>query len=349
LTQKAKTKAEKKPATKNLTLTEALAQGLPLIVSYGMGVDSTAMLVGLYRLGIVPDMILFADVGDEHPDTYDYKPVIDAWLASIGFPPLTVVDYRPKRFKYGEYTNLFGNCWQNKTLPSLAFGRKACSNKWKIAPMDKHVESVYADRFAKGQQVARAIGYDAGPKDSCRGGSITEDEKYVYVYPLRDWGWDRTKCKLEITLEENLTVPRKSSCFFCPSMQKEELKALAIDHPFLAALAVLMEDRAQPNLQKIGGLWRKGVKGTRDPSKYRPASWRQFLEEQNLLPHRTVMEAAEILVEKAVTEKAAVSFGSEQFSGEVVKAAMEHFDGEASGRALIDMLDDWNFWSGVAV
>lgn len=32
----------------------------PLVVSYGMGVDSTAMLVGLHQRGIRPDIIMFA-------------------------------------------------------------------------------------------------------------------------------------------------------------------------------------------------------------------------------------------------------------------------------------------------
>ena len=44
----------------------------PLIVSYGMGVDSTALLVGFAERGIRPDMVLFADVGAEKPETYDY-------------------------------------------------------------------------------------------------------------------------------------------------------------------------------------------------------------------------------------------------------------------------------------
>ena len=42
----------------------------PLVVSYGAGVDSTAMLVGLRRLGVVPDAVLFADTGGEKPATY---------------------------------------------------------------------------------------------------------------------------------------------------------------------------------------------------------------------------------------------------------------------------------------
>ena len=42
----------------------------PLVVSYGGGMDSTAILVGFAAAGIVPDLIVFADTGAERPETY---------------------------------------------------------------------------------------------------------------------------------------------------------------------------------------------------------------------------------------------------------------------------------------
>lgn len=39
-----------------------IAAKTPLVVAYGMGVDSTALLVGLHQRGLRPDLILFADV-----------------------------------------------------------------------------------------------------------------------------------------------------------------------------------------------------------------------------------------------------------------------------------------------
>ena len=41
----------------------------PMVVSFGGGVDSTAMIIGLAERSIVPDAIVFADVGAEHPET----------------------------------------------------------------------------------------------------------------------------------------------------------------------------------------------------------------------------------------------------------------------------------------
>ena len=41
----------------------------PLVVAYGLGVDSTAMLIEFVCRGIRPDSILFADTGSEKPET----------------------------------------------------------------------------------------------------------------------------------------------------------------------------------------------------------------------------------------------------------------------------------------
>jgi 3'-phosphoadenosine 5'-phosphosulfate sulfotransferase (PAPS reductase)/FAD synthetase len=115
----------------------------PLVVAYGLGVDSTAMLIGLKQRGVRPDLILFADTGGEKPDTYLYAPIFRQWLRDADFPQFEVVRYEPP---IAEYDSLYGNCWQNETLPSLAFGRKACSIKWKRAPQDKYVRRWAPDR-----------------------------------------------------------------------------------------------------------------------------------------------------------------------------------------------------------
>jgi hypothetical protein len=46
----------------------------PLVVAYGLGVDSTAMLIEFVRRGIRPDLILFADIGGETSETFARVP-----------------------------------------------------------------------------------------------------------------------------------------------------------------------------------------------------------------------------------------------------------------------------------
>lgn len=258
----------------------------PMAVSYGMGTDSTAMLIGLRDRGERPDLIMFADVGDEKPNTYLYYPIIQKWCRHNGFPEVVVVRYVPQRFKHEPYATLEENCLSNCTLPSLAFFGKGCSLKWKAAPMDKYVDS-YEPFQAWDGKILRLIGYDAGPKDSKRG-ATRPDAKYEYRYPLREWGWTREDC-VQVIYNEGLPQPGKSACFHCPSTQKHELLELAETYPDLALRAIQMEDKARPKLTKIDGLWGKGIKGTRKPESKRPGSWRQFLEEEGMLEYVEVM------------------------------------------------------------
>src|SRR5437773_11547536 len=72
----------------------------PLVVAYGLGVDSTALLIEFARRGIRPDLIQFADTGGEKPETYAYLGVIRPFLLRAGFPDVTVVRYHPTRAAY---------------------------------------------------------------------------------------------------------------------------------------------------------------------------------------------------------------------------------------------------------
>src|SRR3954464_7393437 len=91
----------------------------PLVVAYGAGVNSTAMLVEFARRGIRPDLILFADTGGEKPETYQYlADVARPFLERVGFPPVLTVRYVPVR---ASYSTLEGQCLRTGTLPSLAY------------------------------------------------------------------------------------------------------------------------------------------------------------------------------------------------------------------------------------
>lgn len=255
-----------------------------LSVSYGLGLNSSALLVGLRRRKIRPDAITLADTGGESDLTYAYYPIISAWLAENDMPPITVVRYVPKDFKnWPPYHNLEQNCLTNGTLPSLAFGFKSCSLKWKVAPQDAYLKSLSRVQaiWAAGGKVRKMIGYDAGPADERRrrDKSLMDPDKFEYEYPLVDWGWDRDRCALEIE-KEGLPVPPKSSCFFCPAMKPAEVRALPAEK---LRRIVIMEARAQPRLTSIEGLWRTGCKGTRGAEK-RPGAITEFIREEGLLP-----------------------------------------------------------------
>ena len=251
----------RRPTQLALFRPEPVQLDAPLCVSYGMGVDSTAMLVGLHARGIVPSLITFADTGGEKPETMAFLPVIQAWCRSVGFPEVVVVRYAGH---HGRYATLYDNCIANRTLPSLAFGGKSCSQKFKTAPQNAY-RRTHAPLVASWKAGVRpwvAVGYDCGPADARRS-KIPDDKKYRYWYPLREWGWDRVECEQQIR-RAGLPVPPKSACFFCPATKPHELTALVHTHPQLADEIVRMETTAAPKMRTEGnGLWREGCKGTR--------------------------------------------------------------------------------------
>ena len=51
----------------------------PNVLAYGVGVDSTALLVELEARGEKPDLVITADTGVEKPETYDYQRMIAAF------------------------------------------------------------------------------------------------------------------------------------------------------------------------------------------------------------------------------------------------------------------------------
>ena len=63
------------------------------LVSYGGGTNSTAMLIGMYHKKIPVDLILFADTGCEQPHTYEYLPIMNAWLREHGLSEIVTVEY----------------------------------------------------------------------------------------------------------------------------------------------------------------------------------------------------------------------------------------------------------------
>lgn len=257
-----------------------------LMVADGMGVDSTAVLVELHRRGIRPDAVLHADTGDEHPETVLYREERRRWLAEVGFPELTIVRRPPsvqgnRKRSDGRtgvtYSTLGENCIENHTLPGLAFGFKSCSVKWKIEPQNAWTRGwAPAQRtWGHGQRVVKLIGYDAGPKDSRRAHELGNDDEYTYLYPLREWGWDRERCIWEI-LRAGVPLPRKSACTFCPASQTWEIAELVRDQPRVADYVVRLEDTARPHLTSTEGLWRTAVKGTRG-GVARPGSMADFI------------------------------------------------------------------------
>lgn len=230
--------------------------GRPIALSFGAGVDSTAMIIALKIANIQPDLITFADTGGEKPETIRHIEKMNEILISWGWPSIEICKKIPME-KTG-YVDLFGNCIANETLPSLAFGMKSCSIKWKHIPQDQFIKgvkrgpnlkephSIWRKYKETGVRIIKLIGYDCGKADLRRSKNLPlADESFDYVYPLQLIGWSRNDCVESIKryLGSDL-VPIKSACFFCPASKHWELFWLAANHPDLLERALVLERKA---------------------------------------------------------------------------------------------------------
>ena len=240
----------KTPATALQGLKDLQAKGHAIIMCYGAGVDSTAMMFALEDAGIRPDLCTFADTGAEKAETYRTLHTMNSRLLKRGLP--LVLRCKKQTLDSTPYGDLGGNCSHNETLPSLAFGMKSCSIKWKQGPQDyvvmgcksgpnkREPHQIWIDAQRTGLKPVKLIGYDSSPADIRRSKKVkTEDDSFLYSYPLQDLGWSRPDC-VERIKAEGFPVPIKSACFFCPASQKWELWWLAGSNPaqFMEALAI---------------------------------------------------------------------------------------------------------------
>ncbi|NAW64531.1 phosphoadenosine phosphosulfate reductase [Photobacterium halotolerans] len=236
-----------------------------IALSYGAGTNSTAILAGMYERGLRPDVITFADTGAEKPHTYSHLTVVNNWLLSIGFPQISVVR---KNYFDGRVANLYDHCIERKMLPSLAYGRKNCSQKFKIEPQNKFLNNFAPAKavWKQGDKVVKAIGYDIDERHRAEN-APAEDKKYVMWYPLIEWGWDREDCKRAIK-RVGLPQPGKSACYFCPSSRYDEIRLLEQHYPELLNKALELEKKA--DLHTVKGLGRR-------------FNWGQFISQPDLV------------------------------------------------------------------
>lgn len=230
----------------------------PIAVAYGGGVNSTAMLIGMRDRSIAPKLILFADTGGERPETYECLGLMSEWCSREFGIPIITVSFRSE--KHG-YETLEQECLGSKTLPSIAYGYKRCSLKWKVGPQDKYVNNLEwaQDHWKSGGLVIKAIGYDSQEE---RRAKIVSNEKYKFWYPLIEWGMWREEC-VELC-NKNKIKTSKSSCFFCPSMKYREILDLHKNNKPLLERALEIEKNAE--IHTVKGLGRS-------------FSWRGFVDE----------------------------------------------------------------------
>jgi len=186
----------------------------PVVLSYGGGVNSTAILA-LYKLGKLPrpDYIVFSDTGAEMPYTYQY---ID-YMERHGFHITYLTGGRTQVETLVEY------CERKRLIPSPM--NRWCTTDWKRTPIDYFCRAIGDCTHWIG------IGADEAHRAKNRKGK---------EYPLIEMGIGRRKC-IEIIQQAGWCVPQKSGCFMCPYQSKRQWITLKRDFPELWGMAVKLE------------------------------------------------------------------------------------------------------------
>lgn len=230
----------------------------PIVVSYGGGTNSTAMLIAMALKGIKPDLILFADTGGELPETYEWVNTFSDWLESQGFPGVEWVKYSQagtSRQKF-TYSTLEEECLVKSLLPAKAYGSSNCSMKWKIQPVQKRTKLYCKDKNIKSMP-RQLVGIHTGEMSRLldKTGKMRDLvwEGIRQEYPLVEWGLNQENCNALIK-SVGLPVPSKSSCFFCPNRKISEIIELKEKHPDLYQRAIYIEQNAE--LYSLKGLGR---------------------------------------------------------------------------------------------
>jgi len=230
--------------------------GRLLAACFGAGVDSTAMLVALMLADLRPDVVTFANLNAERQETLDHLDRMNDVVVEWGWESIIVC--RKETLPGTGYSDLYGNCMANETLPSLAFGLKSCSIKWKQQPQEQLIKGVksgpnacdphpiWIEAQRRGERIVKLIGYDCSRADMRRSRNLPgADADFDFSYPLQILGWDRAVCVDVITevLGAHM-VPIKSACFFCPASKIWELYWLAAHHPDQFERALVLERNA---------------------------------------------------------------------------------------------------------
>ena len=229
----------------------------PHVLNYGMGVDSTAILLRWLNMTdqergfpLKNLIVLTAQTGDEFESTKD---LVEAHIFPLlrkhcirfveiaKHGPSTKDGYtvlQDTRQPYelhidGDY-KLSTQMHERGTIPALS-GPHLCAIKWKGNVIDAWLHD-----HLLGQAFGPYLGYSA---EETKRAEKCEEYKPLgqgYRFPLIEWNWSRLDC-LEYIRWITGVIWKKSCCQFCPYISKTSAVERYQEEPEAAAFALLTE------------------------------------------------------------------------------------------------------------
>ena len=175
------------------------------VISYGGGVQSTALVVLAMQRGWRIDEIVHVDLQDaESPATREYVASFARWLQTVYGRGITIL----QRDLYGD---MMANPaftpapWRSRDGSFML--KRQCTRQYKVEPIRRYLYDKY-----RRERIALMLGISVDEFHRMRDSGFKRIEN---VYPLVDERLTRNDCRA-ILERAGLTPPPKSSCWFCP-------------------------------------------------------------------------------------------------------------------------------------
>lgn len=200
------------------------------VLSFGGGVQTTALAILVVRGEVDCDAIVFADTGGERPETYEHIARFGSWLEARGRCLTTV---------RAEGEDLYGYVWNRSAVIPVrigeneGLGHRQCTRQWKIEPVLRHA------RTLGGAEIVMQLGISY---DEIHRMKESPDKGVTRRWPLIERRLNREDCR-RIILDAGLPEPPKSACYYCPLLPAMHFRRLAVETPRLFGKAAALEDR----------------------------------------------------------------------------------------------------------
>ncbi|MFD5320011.1 phosphoadenosine phosphosulfate reductase [Streptomyces sp. NPDC127098] len=212
------------------------------IISYGGGVQSTALLVLAAQGRIDYSTFLFANVGDdsEHPATLTYiREIAVPYAATAGL----ALQELHRRRRNGATETLMQRLTkpESRSIPipvrmaNGAPGRRNCTVDFKIKVVGRWLREHGATA-----QAPATVGIGISLDEIHRANRRRREPHEQIEYPLLDLRLRRDDCE-RIIAGAGLPIPPKSSCFFCPFRTVDAWRYQRENEPDLFARSVQLE------------------------------------------------------------------------------------------------------------
>lgn len=194
------------------------------VVSYGGGINSTAMIVYLVKNKFPLDYVVFSDTGNEMPETYEYLKIIQKYLMKKRIPFKIV--------KVRNNTSLSDRCLKRKVIPSQIW--RWCTRDMKVTPIHAFYRKLHA-------HIYQYMGIDYDEVHRMKPAKV---DYVTNLYPLIDYKIGREEC-VNLIKKARLPIPIKSGCYMCPFNNMDRWAEIHKNHPDLYRHAIKIEENSK--------------------------------------------------------------------------------------------------------